>query len=134
MTSEHVNSGGGVHATTHPIACPGTALCRAGADRAHLAGITCRTIEALSLKADDVLGRMRAAHRSFSVWGAWSTGTLRNKLRAVVIDGMVRDLLEIETQADAILFAGGRAPAIAGFSAPSVGAIGEPGSFVAACR
>ena len=51
----------------------------------------------------------------------------RNKLSAVVIDGMVRDLLEIEAQDDAVpLFACGRAPAIAGFGAPSIGAVGEP--------
>lgn len=93
-----------------------------------LPGFTRRTIEALSLaRPDDVLVVDAGSQSELSVWGSmvhWNAA--RNKLRAVVIDGMVRDLLEIQTQADPIpLFACGRAPAIAGFGAPSVGAIGE---------
>jgi 4-hydroxy-4-methyl-2-oxoglutarate aldolase len=130
MTSEHVNSGGGTCMSSRVRSLlPGLRFAGRALTVRTLPGFTRRTIEALSLaKPDDVLVVDAGGPSELSVWGSmvhWNAA--RNKLGAVVIDGMVRDLLEIETQADAIpLFACGRAPAIAGFGAPSVGAIGEP--------
>jgi 4-hydroxy-4-methyl-2-oxoglutarate aldolase len=130
MTSEHVNSGGGSCMSPRIRSLlPGRRFAGRALTVRTLPGFTRRTIEALSLaKADDVLVVDAGGPSELSVWGSmvhWNAA--RNNLRAIVIDGMVRDLLEIETQADAIpLFACGRAPAIAGFGAPSVGAIGEP--------
>jgi regulator of RNase E activity RraA len=94
-----------------------------------LPGFTGRAIEALSLaQADDVLVIDAGGPSELSVWGSmvhWNAS--RNGLGAIVIDGMVRDLLEIEGQDDPIpLFACGRAPAIAGFGLASLGAIGGP--------
>jgi 4-hydroxy-4-methyl-2-oxoglutarate aldolase len=91
-------------------------------------GFTRRAIEALSLaKPGDVLVVDAGGRSELSIWGSmvhWNA--TRNRLGAVVIDGMVRDLLEIQHQADPIpLFACGRAPAIAGFGPASNGAIGE---------
>jgi 4-hydroxy-4-methyl-2-oxoglutarate aldolase len=129
MTSEHVNSGGGacmsprIQSLLSGLRFAGRAL-----TVRTLPGFTRRTIEALSLaKPGDVLVVDAGGPSELSVWGSmvhWNAA--RNSLRAVVIDGMVRDLLEIETQADPIpLFACGRAPAIAGFGTSSLGAIGE---------
>lgn len=130
MTSEHVNSGGGVCMSPRIRSLiPGRRFAGRALTARTLPGFTRRAIEALSMaKADDVLVIDAGGASELSVWGSmvhWNAA--RNKLRAVVIDGMVRDMLEIEAQADAIpLFACGRAPAIAGFGPPSVGAVGEP--------
>jgi 4-hydroxy-4-methyl-2-oxoglutarate aldolase len=130
MTSEHVNSGGGVCMSPRVRSLlPGLRFAGRALTVRTLPGFTRRTIEALSLaRADDVLVVDAGGVSELSVWGSmvhWNA--TRNKLRAVVIDGMVRDLLEIQAHDDPIpLFACGRAPAIAGFGAPSFGAIGEP--------
>ena len=130
MTSEHVNSGGGTCMSPRiRTLLPGRRFVGRALTVRTLPGFTRRTIEALSVaKPGDVLVVDAGGPSELSVWGSmvhWNAAL--NKLRAVVIDGMVRDVLEIETQADAIpLFACGRAPAIAGFGAPTVGAIGEP--------
>jgi len=130
MTSEHVNSGGGTCISPRIRSqLPGLRFAGRALTVRTLPGFTRRTIEALSLaSAGDVLVVDAGGPSELSVWGSmvhWNAR--RNKLRAVVIDGMVRDLLEIQTQTDPLpLFACGRAPAIAGFGAPSVGAIGEP--------
>ena len=129
MTSEHVNSGGGVCLSRRiQSMLPGLRFAGRALTVRTLAGFTRRAIEALSLaRAGDVLVIDAGGPSELSVWGSmvhWNAA--RNGLKAVVIDGMVRDVLEIETQADPIpLFACGRAPAIAGFGPPSIGAIGE---------
>src|SRR6185312_15314766 len=130
MTSEHVSSGGGLCMSPRIRSLlPGLRFAGWALTARTLAGFTGRAIEALSLaKPDDVLVIDAGGPSELSVWGSmvhWNA--TRNSLRAVVIDGMARDLLEIETQAGAIpLFACGRAPAIAGFGPASYGAIGEP--------
>jgi 4-hydroxy-4-methyl-2-oxoglutarate aldolase len=130
ITSEHVNSGGGICMSPRiKSLLPGRRFVGRALTARTLPGFTRRAIEALaSAKPGDVLVIDASGASELSVWGSmvhWNAA--RNGLRAVVIDGMVRDLLEIETQADAIpLFACGRAPAIAGFGPPSVGAVGEP--------
>jgi 4-hydroxy-4-methyl-2-oxoglutarate aldolase len=129
MTSEHVNSGGGICMSPRIRSLlPGLRFAGRALTVRTLPGFTRRTIEALSMaRADDVLVVDAGGLSELSVWGSmvhWNAA--RNGLRAVVIDGMVRDLLEIETQTDTIpLFACGRAPAIAGFGPASFGAIGE---------
>ena len=129
MTSEHVNSGGGGCMSPRiQSLLPGRRFAGRALTVRTLPGFTRRTIEALSLaRAGDVLVVDAGGRSELSVWGSmvhWNAS--RNKLKAVVIDGMVRDLLEIQTQADPLpLFACGRAPAIAGFGTPAVGAIGE---------
>jgi len=128
MTSEHVNSGGGLCMSPRIRSLlPGLRFAGWALTARTLAGFTGRAIEALSLaKPDDVLVIDAGGPSELSVWGSmvhWNA--TRNGLRAVVIDGMVRDLLEIETQDNPIpLFACGRAPAIAGFGPTSLGAIG----------
>ena len=130
MTSEHVNSGGGTCMSPRIRSLlPGLRFAGRALTVRTLPGFTRRAIEALSLaKPDDVLVVDAGGPSELSVWGSmvhWNAA--RSKLRAVVIDGMVRDLLEIQTLGDTIpLFACGRAPAIAGFGMPSFGAIGEP--------
>jgi 4-hydroxy-4-methyl-2-oxoglutarate aldolase len=130
MTSEHVNSGGGACMSPRIRSLlPGLRFAGRALTVRTLPGFTRRTIEALSLaRADDVLVVDAGGPSELSVWGSmvhWNAA--RNNLRAVVIDGKVRDLLEIETQVDPIpLFACGRAPAIAGFGTSSIGAIGGP--------
>ena len=129
MTSEHVNSGGGVCMSPRIQSClPGLRFVGRALTVRTLPGFTRRAIEALSrAKQDDVLVIDAGGPSELSVWGSmvhWNAA--RNKLRGVVIDGMVRDLLEIQAHDDPIpLFACGRAPAIAGFGPPSIGAIGE---------
>lgn len=129
MTSEHVYSGGGVCVSRRiQSMLPGLRFAGRALTVRTLAGFTRRPIEALSLaKADDVLVIDAGGPSELSVWGSmvhWNAA--RNRLKAVVIDGMVRDLLEIQTQDDPIpLFACGRAPAIAGFGSPSFGTIGD---------
>lgn len=130
ITSEHVNSGGGICMSPRiKSLLPGRRFVGRALTARTLPGFTRRAIEALALaKPGDVLVIDASGASELSVWGSmvhWNAA--RNGLRAVVIDGMVRDVLEIETQTDAIpLFACGRAPAIAGFGPPSVGAVGEP--------
>jgi 4-hydroxy-4-methyl-2-oxoglutarate aldolase len=130
MTSEHVNSGGGTCMSPRIQSClPGLRFVGRALTVRTLPGFTRRAIEALSrAKEDDVLVIDAGGPSELSVWGSmvhWNA--TRNKLGAIVIDGMVRDLLEIQTQHDPIpLFACGRAPAIAGFGPPSNGTIGEP--------
>jgi 4-hydroxy-4-methyl-2-oxoglutarate aldolase len=130
MTSEHVNSGGGSCMSPRIRSClPGLRFVGRALTVRTLPGFTRGPIEALSrAKEDDVLVIDAGGPSELSIWGSmvhWNA--TRNKLGAVVIDGMVRDLLEIETQDDPIpLFACGRAPAIAGFGPPSNGSIGEP--------
>jgi 4-hydroxy-4-methyl-2-oxoglutarate aldolase len=130
MTSEHVNSGGGVCMSPRiQSLLPGLRFAGRALTVRTSPGFTRGPIEALSVaKADDVLVVDAGGLSELSVWGSmvhWNAA--RNNLRAVVIDGMAQDLLEIETQTDAIpLFACGRAPAIAGFGSSSHGAIGEP--------
>jgi 4-hydroxy-4-methyl-2-oxoglutarate aldolase len=130
MTSEHVNSGGGacmsprIQSMLRGLRFAGRAL-----TVRTLPGFTRRPIEALSVAAPGhVLVVDAGGPSEVSVWGSmvhWNAG--RNELRAVVIDGMVRDLLEIQAETNAIpLFACGRAPAIAGFGPPSNGTICEP--------
>lgn len=129
LTSEHVNSGGGICMSPRiKSLLPKRRFVGRAFTARTLPGFTRRAIEALALaKAGDVLVIDAGGSSELSVWGSmvhWNAA--RNGLRAVVIDGMVRDMLEIETQTDAIpLFACGRAPAIAGFGAPSVGTVGE---------
>jgi 4-hydroxy-4-methyl-2-oxoglutarate aldolase len=128
MTSEHVNSGGGICLSPRIRSLlPGLRFAGRALTVRTLPGFTGRAIEALSLaKAGDVLVVDAGGPSELSVWGSmvhWNA--TRNGLRAIVIDGMVRDLLEIETQPNPIpLFACGRAPAIAGFGPTSLGAIG----------
>lgn len=130
MTSEHVNSGGGTCMSPRIRSLlPGRRFVGRALTARTLPGFTRRAIEALALaKPGDVLVIDAGGASELSVWGSmvhWNAA--RNGLRAIVIDGMVRDVLEIESQPDAIpLFACGRAPAIAGFGPPSVGAVGEP--------
>jgi 4-hydroxy-4-methyl-2-oxoglutarate aldolase len=130
MTSEHVNSGGGICMSPRIRSLlPGRRFVGRAFTARTLPGFTRRAIEALALaKAGDVLVVDAGGTSELSVWGSmvhWNAA--RSGLKAVVIDGMVRDLLEIESQAEAIpLFACGRAPAIAGFGGPSVGAVREP--------
>jgi len=130
MTSEHVNSGGGVCMSPRIRSClPGLRFVGRALTVRTLPGFTRRAIEALSRAGeDDVLVIDAGGPSELSVWGSmvhWNAA--RNKLGGVVIDGMVRDLLEIQTQDDPVpLFACGRAPAIAGFGPPTIGAIGEP--------
>jgi regulator of RNase E activity RraA len=130
MTCEHVNSGGGVCMSPRIRSLlPGRRFVGRALTARTLPGFTRRAIQALALaKPNDVLVIDAGGLSELSVWGSmvhWNAA--RSNLSAVVIDGMVRDLLEIETQDDPIpLFACGRAPAIAGFGAPSIGAVGEP--------
>jgi regulator of RNase E activity RraA len=129
MTSEHVNSGGGSCMSPRiQSLLPGLRFAGRALTVRTMPGFTRRAIEALSLaKAGDVLVVDAGGRSELSIWGSmvhWNA--TRNRLGAVVIDGMVRDLLEIQHQADPIpLFACGRAPAIAGFGPASNGAIGE---------
>src|ERR1700727_660899 len=130
MTSEHVNSGGGTCMSPRIQSClPGLRCVGRALTVRTRPAFTRRAIEALSrAKEDDVLVIDAGGPSELSVWGSmvhWNA--TRNKLGAIVIDGMVRDLLEIQTQHDPIpLFACGRAPAIAGFGPSSNGTIGEP--------
>jgi 4-hydroxy-4-methyl-2-oxoglutarate aldolase len=130
MTSEHVNSGGGACMSPRiQSMLPGLRFAGRALTVRTLAGFTHRPIEALSIATPGhVLVIDAGGPSELSVWGSmvhWNAG--RNKLRAVVIDGMVRDLLEIQAETNAIpLFACGRAPAIAGFGPPSNGTICEP--------
>jgi 4-hydroxy-4-methyl-2-oxoglutarate aldolase len=129
MTSEHVNSGGGSCMSPRiQSLLPGLRFAGRALTVRTMPGFTRRAIEALSLaKPGDVLVVDAGGRSELSIWGSmvhWNA--TRNRLGAVVIDGMVRDLLEIQHQADPIpLFACGRAPAIAGFGPASNGAIGE---------
>src|ERR1700722_4953837 len=113
MTSEHVNSGGGTCMSPRIQSClPGLRFVGRALTVRTLPGFTRRAIEALSrAKEDDVLVIDAGGPSELSVWGSmvhWNA--TRNKLGAIVIDGMVRDLLEIQTQHDPIpLFACGRA-------------------------
>jgi|GEM_PF-2104062 len=130
MTSEHVNSGGGVCMSPRIRSMlPGQRFVGRALTVRTLPGFTRRPIEALSLAREgDVLVIDAGGISELSVWGSmvhWDA--TRKGLRGVVIDGMVRDLLEIQTQDRPIpLFACGRAPAIAGFGVASIGGIGEP--------
>jgi 4-hydroxy-4-methyl-2-oxoglutarate aldolase len=130
MTSEHVNSGGGACMSPRiQSMLPGLRFAGRALTVRTLPGFTRRPIEALSVAAPGhVLVVDAGGPSEVSVWGSmvhWNAG--RNELRAVVIDGMVRDLLEIQAETNAIpLFACGRAPAIAGFGPPSNGTICEP--------
>src|SRR6185312_4592282 len=101
MTSEHVNSGGGVCMSPRIRSLlPGLRFAGRALTVRTLPGFTRRTIEALSMaKTDDVLVVDAGGLSELSVWGSmvhWNAA--RNGRRAVVINGMVRDLLEIETQ------------------------------------
>jgi regulator of RNase E activity RraA len=130
MTSEHVNSGGGACMSPRiQSMLPGLRFAGRALTVRTLAGFTRRPIEALSVATPgQVLVIDAGGPSEVSVWGSmvhWNAG--RNELRAIVIDGMVRDLLEIRAETNPIpLFACGRAPAIAGFGGPSNGAICEP--------
>lgn len=130
MTSEHVNSGGGICMSPRiQSLLPGQRFVGRALTVRTLPGFTRRPIEALSLaREDDVLVIDAGGLSELSVWGSmvhWNA--TRKGLRGVIIDGMVRDLLEIQTQDRPIpLFACGRAPAIAGFGTASIGGIGEP--------
>src|SRR5689334_15256804 len=109
MTSEHVNSGGGICMSPRIRSLlPGRRFVGRAFTARTLPGFTRRAIEALALaKAGDVLVVDAGGASELSVWGSivhWNAA--RSGLKAVVIDGMVRDLLEIEGQAEAIpLFA-----------------------------
>jgi regulator of RNase E activity RraA len=128
FTSEHVNSGGGTCMSPRIRSLlPGRRFAGRALTARTLPGFTRRAIEALAqAKPGDVLVIDAGGASELSVWGSlvhWNAA--KNGLKGVVIDGMVRDMLEIETQVDVIpLFACGRAPAIAGFGPPSVGAVG----------
>lgn len=130
MTSEHVNSGGGVCMSPRiQSLLPGQRFVGRALTVRTLPGFTRRPIEALSLAREgNVLVVDAGGISELSVWGSmvhWNA--TRKRLRGVIIDGMVRDLLEIQTQDRPIpLFACGRAPAIVGFGMASIGEIGEP--------
>jgi len=129
ISTEHIFSGGGMCLSSRiQSMLPGMRFAGRALTVRTLPGFTRRTLEALSqAKEGDVLIVAAGGHSELSPWGGMAHwNATRKKLAGVVIDGMTRDYLEIRDLEGAIpLFACGRAPAIAGFGTPTVGAIGE---------
>ena len=129
MTTEHIWSGGGLcMATRIHSMLPGKRFVGRALTARTLAGFTRAGQEALAqAQPGEVLVIAAGGPGELSPWGGmvhWNA--TRNGLAGVVVDGPTRDLLEIKALENAIpLFACGQAPAIAGFGAPTTGAIRE---------
>jgi 4-hydroxy-4-methyl-2-oxoglutarate aldolase len=129
MTTEHIWSGGGLCMSNRIRSMlPGKRFVGRALTARTLAGFTRAGQEALAqAQPGDVLVIAAGGPSELSPWGGmvhWNA--TRDKLAGVVVDGPTRDMVEIKALENAIpLFACGQAPAIAGFGAPTTGAIRE---------
>lgn len=130
MTTEHIYSAGGTCLTRHirsmipGLRFAGRALCVRT-----LPGFLRSPIQALSLaKPGDVLVIQAGGDAEVSPWGGCVHWNAKQKgLAGVVVDGPIRDLIEMKAEASPLpIFARGQAPAISGFGTPTTGAVGEP--------
>lgn len=130
MTTEHIYSAGGtcVHSSIRSL-IPGLRFAGRALTVRTLAGFTRNPIKALAMAGKgDVLVIQAGGPAEVSAWGGcvhWNAA--QKGVAAVIIDGPVRDLMEMKAEKEPLpIFARAQAPALGGFGTPASGAVGEP--------